>query len=94
MNRYKTSDGQVPVRRGYLRLLVIPFLWQVAMVPVVNDIAWSPLHIPFPMLWQMLGVVVTSVIIAIVFHCDKRAGMEREEAEFLANTTAGTGGGH
>lgn len=94
MNRRDMSRGRPPVRRGHLRLLFIPFVWQVAMVPVVNDVSWAPLHIPFPMLWQMTGVVLTSIVIAIVFRLDNRAGLDGEEAEFLANTTASTGGGH
>ena len=54
-------------------LLVLPFIWQIGMVPVVNDIAWRPLALPFPMVWQMAGVVFASVIIAAVHALDKRA---------------------
>jgi Protein of unknown function (DUF3311) len=67
-------------------LLVLPFVWQVGLVPVVNDVDLAPLHIPFPMVWQLLGIVVTSVVVAVVFRLDRRAGVEREEAEFLAAT--------
>lgn len=59
-------------RRRHRWLLVLPFIWQVAMVPVVDDIAWRPLHLPFPMLWQMLGVVFTSGIIGLVYALDRR----------------------
>ena len=67
-------------------LLVLPFGWQVGLVPVVNDVDIAPLHVPFPMLWQLLGIVVTSIVIAVVFRLDRRAGVDREEAEFLAST--------
>lgn len=67
-------------------LLVLPFVWQVGLVPVVNDVDIAPLHVPFPMLWQLLGIVVTSIVIAVVFRLDRRAGVDREEAEFLAST--------
>lgn len=53
-------------------LLVLPFVWQIAMVPLVNDVAWRPLGLPFPMVWQMAGIVFASVIIAIVHAIDKR----------------------
>lgn len=62
-------------------LLVIPFLWQVGMVPFVNDVAWRPFSLPFPMVWQMAGILVTSVVIAIVFLIDKKQEpSDRDEA--------------
>lgn len=61
-------------------LLLIPFLWQVGAVPFVNDIAWRPLSLPFPMMWQLVGIVVTSIVIMIVFRLD-----ERREAEMGDN---------
>jgi len=67
----------------------VPFVWQVGLVPVVNDVDLAPLHIPFPMVWQLLGIVVTSVVVAVVFRLDRGAGVEREEAEFLAATGQG-----
>lgn len=54
-------------------LLVLPFVWQIGMVPLVNDIAWRPFGLPFPMAWQMAGVIFASAIIAIVHALDKRA---------------------
>ena len=74
-------------------LLVLPFIWQVGLVPVVNDVDLAPLHIPFPMLWQLLGIVATSIVVAIVFRLDRRAGVDREEAEFLADTEPAASGG-
>ncbi|WP_020660981.1 DUF3311 domain-containing protein [Amycolatopsis benzoatilytica] len=67
-------------------LLVLPFVWQVALVPVVNDVPLTPLHLPFPMVWQLAGIVLTSAVIGLVFRLDRRAGVEQEEAEFLART--------
>ena len=55
-------------------LLVLPFIWQLAMVPFVNDIAWRPLGLPFPMFWQMAGIVFATIVIALVHALDKRAG--------------------
>lgn len=53
-------------------LLLLPFLWQVGTVPLVNDIAWRPFGLPFPLVWQMAGVVFASAIIALVFALDRR----------------------
>jgi Protein of unknown function (DUF3311) len=75
------TPGEAMARsRTHRWLLVLPFVWQVGLIPVVNDVPYAPLHIPFPMLWQMLGVVFTSVVIAVVFRMDKRAGVTEEDA--------------
>jgi hypothetical protein len=42
------------------------------MVPLVDDVAWRPLQLPFPMFWQMLGVVFTSGVIGLVYALDRR----------------------
>ncbi|WP_051459160.1 DUF3311 domain-containing protein [Microbispora sp. ATCC PTA-5024] len=84
---------RAPARRSTAHrwLLVIPFVWQVALVPVVNDVRATPLEIPFPMLWQMLGIVATSVVIATVVRLDRAAGVDDEERRFeeATETTAG-----
>ncbi|SFP41325.1 DUF3311 domain-containing protein [Variovorax sp. 770b2] len=77
-----------PTRRrlGHRWLLVFPFIWQACLAPAVNDIALTPFGLPFPMFWQMAGIVLTSVVIAIVFRLDAKAGVEAEEAAFLAHS--------
>ena len=67
-------------------LLLLPFVWQVALVPVVNDVPLTPLHLPFPMVWQLLGIVLTFAVIGTVFSLDRRAGVDAEETEFLELT--------
>lgn len=62
-------------------LLVLPFVWQVALVPAVNDVSYRPLDLPFPMVWQMLGVVFTTVVIAVVFRLDHARGVDAAEQE-------------
>lgn len=88
MNPNIHERGRASLRRPHLWLLIVPFIWEVALMPVVNGIEFSPWHIPFPMLWLMMGIVLTSILIAIVFQLDKNAGLEAEEEEFLFNTTA------
>jgi hypothetical protein len=61
-----------PSRRHRL-LLLIPFIWQIGCVPLVNDVALQPFGLPFPMVWQMAGVLVATACIALVRHLDIRA---------------------
>jgi hypothetical protein len=65
-------------------LLLVPFLWQVAAVPFVNDISWRPFSLPFPMAWQLAGIVVTSLVLGVIFRLDQRAeraaGVSEDEA--------------
>ncbi|RYE39203.1 MAG: DUF3311 domain-containing protein [Hyphomicrobiales bacterium] len=59
-------------RYSHRWLLVLPFLWQVGAVPFVNDIAWRPFSLPFPMVWQLCGILLATAIIATVFWLDER----------------------
>ena len=59
----------------------------------MNDIGYQPLGLPFPMAWQMAGIVYASLVIGLVFHLDQRAGLGDEEAGLLA-ATAGQERGH
>ena len=58
-------------RRPQLMLLLLPFLWQVGGIPLANDVAWSPFGLPFPMVWQMAGVLVASATIMVVRAFDR-----------------------
>lgn len=78
------------VKRPYLWLLCLPFIWQLAAVPWANGIHYTPLGLPFPMVWQMLGVVFYSGVFAFIFHLDRRAGVEEEEQAFLQAQTHST----
>lgn len=84
-----------PARRsGRLQhrwLLILPFIWQAALAPLVNDVAYRLLNLPFPMVWQMAGIVLASIVIGMVFRLDRFAGVEDEEAAFLAATVAQNG---
>jgi ABC-type molybdate transport system permease subunit len=71
-------------RRTHLWLLCLPFVWQLAMASFINDVTYTPFGIPFAMAWQMMGVVLASVVFALVFALDRRAGVEAEEDAFIA----------
>ncbi len=59
-----------PVRRTHRWWLLFPFIWQAGLAPLVNDVGYRPFDLPFPMAWQMVGIVLTSVVIAWVFRRD------------------------
>ncbi len=66
--------------RAHRWWLLVPFVWQVAAVPFVNDVALRPLSLPFPLVWQMLGILVTTAVIGYVFVIDRRL-----DAAYAAN---------
>ncbi|WBX84163.1 DUF3311 domain-containing protein [Sphingosinicella microcystinivorans] len=73
--------GKVRRRRYYRLLLLLPFVWQVGLAYAVNDISARPLGLPFPMVWQMLGILVASGTIAIVYAIDKRLEAAHSESQ-------------
>lgn len=54
----------------YRWLLVVPFLWQAALAPWSNGVHWRPFGLPFPMAWQMAGILVTTAVLWWVNRCD------------------------
>jgi len=65
---------------GHRWLLLVPFAWQVGLAPLVNDVAARPFDLPFPMAWQMAGILLTSVVIGLVYAIDRRRGLPDDEA--------------
>lgn len=53
-------------------LLLAPLVWQAGLAPLVNDVALQPFGLPFPMAWQMAGIVLASLVIGIVYRLDRR----------------------
>ena len=71
-----------PERRTAHRwLLLVPFVWQVVLIPVVNDVPLRPFSLPFPMFWQMLGILVTTGVIGIVLRLDRRLEADAAAAD-------------
>ncbi|MCZ8130562.1 MAG: DUF3311 domain-containing protein [Steroidobacteraceae bacterium] len=68
-------------RRTYRWLLVLPFGWQVGLAPLVDDVQLTPFHLPFPMFWQMAGIVFTTLVIAVVFALDRRLGPDPDDPD-------------
>ena len=54
-------------------LLLIPFVWQVAAVPWANDVHLAFLPVPFLMVWEMAGIVVTSIVLGLMYVLDRRS---------------------
>lgn len=59
-------------RRHYRWLLWVPFIWQAALVPWSNGVAWRPFGLPFPMVWQMAGILVTTAVLWLVYRLDQQ----------------------
>jgi hypothetical protein len=66
-------------RRHHRWLLLLPFVWQVALVPWANGVQARPFGLPFPMAWQMAGVVLSTLVIGVVLALDKRADAPRTD---------------
>ena len=78
-----------PTRQDFRRyahrwLLVIPFIWQIALVPFVNTASVRIFSLPLPMAWQMVGILIATTLIALVFRIDRRIERADETANPLA----------
>lgn len=60
-------------------LLLTPFVWQLGAAPFINDVEIPGVPVPFPLIWQMLGVILTSIVIALVFQVDAAAGNDGDD---------------
>lgn len=54
-------------------LLLLPFVWQLGLAPWANGILWRPLGLPFPMVWQMAGIMFATFVLALRYWLDRRA---------------------
>lgn len=61
-------------------LLLLPFLWQLGLAPIANGMEWRPFGLPFPMIWQMLGILFATGVIALRYRLDSRDDRERTDA--------------
>lgn len=56
--------------RQHRWLLLLPFVWQIGLVPFANGVTLKPFDLPFPMAWQMVGIVFATMVIALVRWLD------------------------
>ena len=82
-----------PTREDFRRyahrwLLVIPFIWQIALVPFVNTASVRVFSLPLPMAWQMVGILIATSLIALVFRIDRRIERADEATHSLAPVLA------
>ncbi|WP_275294909.1 DUF3311 domain-containing protein [Amycolatopsis sp. La24] len=61
-------------RRWHWLLLVVPFVWCVAAIPLVNRIDYVFGSIPFLLVWMTAGVLIGSGAIGLVYAIDRRRG--------------------
>jgi hypothetical protein len=45
---------------------------------MINDVRWQPWGLPFAMVWQMAGILVTSLIIGTVYRLDRESRPDRQ----------------
>ena len=73
----ETSQGTRTLRAHHA-LMLLPFIWHLALAPIINDVPWQPWGLPFAMVWQMAGILVTSLIIGIVYRLDREPHPDRQ----------------
>ena len=68
-----SKTGKTGAARWRVWLLAVAFVWQVAAVPWANDVHLTFTPLPFLMLWQMAGIVLTSVTLGVIYLLDRRS---------------------
>ncbi|WP_326565661.1 DUF3311 domain-containing protein [Amycolatopsis rhabdoformis] len=61
-------------RRWHWLLLLVPFVWCVGAIPLVEKVEYLFGSIPFLLVWMTVGVLLGSAAIAVVFALDRRHG--------------------
>ena len=67
-------DPFLAANRRYIHrwLLVVPFIWQIGLTPLINTASIRVFSLPLPMVWQMGGILVATAVIGFVFWRDER----------------------
>jgi hypothetical protein len=66
-------------KRRHRLLLIVPYLWSVAAIPLVGYVRVSPGEIPFLLWWMLVGVLVTFASLAAVWWLDERGDAGEED---------------
>jgi hypothetical protein len=69
-----TSAHPATGRRWYRLLLVVPFVWCIAVIPWAGTVPYAFGHVPFLLVWMVAGVLVGSACIGAVYLIDRRRG--------------------
>lgn len=54
-------------------LLLLPFVWQLGLAPWANGVTVRLLGLPFPMVWQMAGILFATAVLALRLWLDRAA---------------------
>ncbi len=79
-------------RKAYRWLLWVPFVWQAALAPWSNGVQWRPLGLPFPMAWQMAGILVTTAVLWCVYRFDQAAAANDSAGNNASSSTGSSTG--
>lgn len=60
--------------RKHWLLLLIPYVWCIAAIPLVNRIEYIFGNVPFLLVWMIAGVLLSSACVTTVFVIDRRNG--------------------
>ncbi|WP_037064249.1 hypothetical protein [Pseudonocardia acaciae] len=61
-------------RRWHWLLLIVPFLWCIVAVPWAGSVGYAFGHVPFLLVWMVLGVIVGSAAIGVAYAIDSARG--------------------
>lgn len=61
-------------RRRHWLLLTVPYVWCIAAIGLVDRVPYVFGRVPFLLVWMVLGVLVGTAAIGIVFWIDRRRG--------------------
>lgn len=75
----EVSDGdsntmQRKRKRKHWWLLVIPYFWCIAAIPIVNRIDYIWGSVPFLLVWMVAGVLLSCLCVTVVYQIDRRNG--------------------
>ncbi|WP_221644848.1 DUF3311 domain-containing protein [Listeria grandensis] len=59
-------------------LLIVPFIFILAGMPFANRIHPMVLGMPFNLFWVAAGILLSTCILAIVYHFDKQNKEEKQ----------------
>ena len=71
---HDSDPHSAPPRRWHWLLLLVPFLWCIAAVPLVNRVGTVAGSVPFLLVWMAVGTLVGSICLGIVYAIDRRRG--------------------